>query len=323
MEQPVTSDRGDIPARSLLLTAPQRLEWVSATLPPLGERDVLVQTRTGAISTGSELPHYLGNSRSSKPTSYPCMTGYESVGTVLACGVAVQHIRVGERVVAFYGHRTHAIVPEAKAIVVPADISDALAILAILSCDAAKGVRKLAPQADEPVLVTGAGTMGLLTLFILKACGVAIVDMVEPRRERHALAYRLGASHVLCPQDLPTTSESYAAGFECSSSNAAFTLLQQQMQQDGRICITADGNREPLVLAPAFHEKELRPVGSSDGWDYHAHAAWYFQYLRQHPTSLEALFEIRVSADALIATFAHLAAGALQPVKVLVDYAEP
>jgi alcohol dehydrogenase len=206
---------------------------------------------------------------------------------------------------------------------VPDDISDALAILAILSCDAAKGVRKLAPQADEPVLVTGAGTMGLLTLFILKAYGVVVVDVIEPRRERHALAYKLGADHVLHPQDLPETSESYAAGFECSSSNAAFTLLQQQMRQDGRICITADGNREPLVLAPAFHEKELRLVGSSNGWDYHAHAAWYFQYIRQHPTDLEALFEVSVPAEALIATFAHLAAGAIQPVKVLIDYTTP
>lgn len=323
MEQPITSDNRYISARSLLLAAPQRLEWVSMVLPPLGARDVLVQTRTGAISTGSELPYYLGNSRGSKPTSYPRMTGYESVGTVLACGAAVQHIRVGERVVAFYGHRTHAIVLETKAIAVPDDIPDALAILAILSCDAAKGVRKLAPQPDEPVLVTGAGTMGLLTLFILKAYGVAVVDVVEPRRERHALAYKLGARHVLRPQEMPETSESYAAGFECSSSNAAFALLQQQMQQDGRICITADGNKEPLVLAPAFHEKELRLVGSSDGWDYHAHAAWYFQYLRQHPTCLEALFEARVSADALIATFAQLATGAIQPLKVLVDYLAP
>src|SRR5574337_418882 len=124
-------------ARCLLLTAPHRVEWFSALLPPLGARDILVQTRTGAISIGSELPRYRGIARGSKAAAYPCMTGYESVGIVLACGAAVQRIRPGDRVVAFYGHRTHAIVPEEKAIVVPDDISDALAILAILSCDAA------------------------------------------------------------------------------------------------------------------------------------------------------------------------------------------
>lgn len=318
MEQATASQK--IPARCLLLTAPQRLEWFSAELPSLRTQDILVRTRTGAISIGSELPRYQGIARSSKPASYPCMTGYESVVTVLACGAAVQRIRPGDRVVAFYGHRTHAIVPEAKAIVVPDDISDALAILAILSCDAAKGVRKIAPQPADAVLVTGAGTMGLLTLFMLKAYGVAAVDVVEPLIERHALAYKLGARNILRPQDMPKTRASYAVGFECSSRNAAFALLQQQMQQDGRICITADGNREPLVLTPAFHEKELQLVGSSDGWNYHEHAVWYFEEIRQHPPCLEELFEARVPATDLIATFAQLAAGAMQPVKVLVDY---
>ncbi len=307
-------------ARSLLLMAPQHLEWVSAELPPLGVQDVLVQTRTGAISIGSELPRYRGTARSSKESEYPCMTGYESIGIVLACGNAVQRIRPGDRVIAFYGHRTHAIVPEAKAIVVPEHISDALAILAILSCDAAKGVRKIAPQPGEAVLVTGAGTMGLLTLFILKTYGVGTVDVVEPQQERQALAYKLGARHVFRPQDVLAASENYAAGFECSSRNLAFTLLQQQMQRDGRICITADGNIEPLVLAPAFHEKELQLVGSSDGWNYSEHAAWYFREVQRRPTYLEELFEIRVPAGELIATFAQLASGTIQPVKALIDY---
>lgn len=320
MKQFTASHIEKITARSLLLTAPQHLEWVSAELPPLGAYDVLVQTRTGAISIGSELPHYRGTVRGSRPVAYPCMTGYESVGTVLACGSAVQRIRPGDRVIAFYGHRTHAIVPEAKAIVVPDDISDALAMLTILSCDAAKGVRKVAPQPEEAVLVTGAGTMGLLTLFILKAYGVASVDVVEPRVERHTLAYKLGASHVFQPQDVLAASGSYVPGFECSSRNTAFTLLQQKMQRDGRICITSDGNIEPLVLAPAFHEKELQLVGSSDGWNYFEHATWYFQEVRQHPTYLEELFEVRVPVGELIATFAQLATGAIQPVKVLVDY---
>ncbi|HLI05913.1 MAG TPA: zinc-binding alcohol dehydrogenase [Ktedonobacteraceae bacterium] len=320
MEQAVASHNKNITARSLLLTEPQRLEWVSAELPPPGAQEVLVQTRTGAISIGSELPRYQGRARGNRAAVYPCMTGYESVGTVLACGAAVKRMRPGDRIVAFYGHRTHAIVPEEKAIVVPDDIADALALLAILSCDAAKGVRKIVPQPEEAVLVTGAGTMGLLTLFILKAYGVTTVDVVEPRVERHTLAFKLGASDILCPQELPETSERYAVGFECSSRNTAFTLLQNQMRQGGRICITADGNIEPLVLAAAFHEKELQLVGTSDGWNYHEHAKWYFQELRQHSMRLEDLFEIKIAARELRATFAQLASGTIQPVKVLVDY---
>lgn len=199
-------------------------------------------------------------------------------------------------------------------------LADDLAILTILTCDAAKGVRKLAPRPEEPALITGAGAMGLLTLFILKAYSVALVDVVEPRTERHRLAYALGASKVLLPHNMPVTSETYAVAFECSSRNEAFALLQNHVHRDGRICVIADGNLEPLVLTPAFHEKELQLVGSSDGWDYHKHAAWYFRQVLQHPPCLEQLFDAQVTSDELIATFEQLATGAIRPVKVLVHY---
>ena len=310
----------DLRARSLLLTAPKHLQWTAEALPPLDAHAVLIQTRTGAISIGSELPLYCGTSRRGCPLRYPRMTGYESVGLVLACGSHVQTVHPGDRIVSFYGHRSHAVVPEAKAIVVPDGISDPLAILAILTCDAAKGVRKLAPLPEEPVLITGAGTMGLLTLFILKAYGCASVDIIEPIQQRHALASRLGARTVFFPQDLPSTSETYSVAFECSSRNEACTLLQNQMQYDGRICITADGNLEPLMLTPAFHERELRIVGSSDGWDYQTHATWYFQEIQQHSTQLEQLFEEEIAQSELISRFEQLARSCSLPVKVLVHY---
>src|SRR5205085_5469798 len=161
----------------LYLTSQRQLQWVTEALPPLSTHDILVRTTAGAISMGSELPLYCGTSRVSDPIQYPRMTGYESVGVVMACGADVQKVRVGDRVVAFYGHRTHAIVPEAKAIVVPDGISDSVALLAILTCDVAKGIRKIDPKPDEAVLITGAGAIGLLTAFMLKALGRNNVDV--------------------------------------------------------------------------------------------------------------------------------------------------
>jgi alcohol dehydrogenase len=54
------------------------------------------------------------------------MTGYESAGVVIDCGSNVQRFQVGDRVISFYGHRTHAIISEAKEISVPDDVSDAV-----------------------------------------------------------------------------------------------------------------------------------------------------------------------------------------------------
>ena len=184
-------------SRSLLLTAPRQLEWVTENLPPLQSNEVLVQTSAGAISIGAEVPQYCGRARSSEIARFPRMTGYESVGTVIASGTEVQRLKVGDRIAAFYGHRTHGIVPENKAIPVPGGIADALALLAILTCDVAKGIRKVAPAEDEPVLITGAGTIGLLTVFMLRAYGVRTIDVIEPREERRALALQLGAREAL------------------------------------------------------------------------------------------------------------------------------
>ncbi|HEY7123721.1 MAG TPA: hypothetical protein VH540_07180 [Ktedonobacterales bacterium] len=309
--------------RSLLLTGPRQLEWVSETLPAhkaLKPDEILVQTTAGAISIGSELPIYLGTARSGKPAFYPRMTGYESVGRVLACGSAVQRIHPDDRVLAFYGHRTHAVIAEKKAIAIPDGVSDALALLAILTCDVGKGIRKLAPQPDDPVLVTGAGAIGLLTVFMLKAMGIQAVDVVDPLVERRALALSLGARQA---HDLDSSRDNtniYPAAIECSSRNEAFRLLQERMQQNGRLCILADGNLEPLVLSSVFHEKELLVVASSDGWDYHQHAVWYFQHLQEHLPGLEQLFQEQITCEELPDTFERLARGTICPIKVLVMY---
>lgn len=306
--------------RSLLLTGPERLEWVEEELLPLQPDELLIQTDAGAISIGAELPQYRGNARHSAPARYPHMTGYESVGKVIACGAQVQRFSLGDRVVAFYGHRTHGIIAEARAIQVPEGVSDALALLTILTCDVAKGIRKLSPQYDQAVLVSGAGAIGLLTIFMLRAIGVQAVDVVEPLAERRARAEQLGTRLALSPEEMAARDRTYAIGFECSSRQAGSALLQERMQPGGRICILADGNVEPLILTPAFHEKELLVVGSSDGWDYQAHAAWYFHLVRADARGLEQVFDYSTTANGLIETFARLASGAIEPVKVLVCY---
>jgi len=306
-------------SHSLLLTGPRQLEWVEQPLPTLGPHDLLVRTTAGAISIGSELPRYLGVARQAGPPTYPLMTGYESLGVVVAGGNQVQGVAVGDRVVAFYGHRTHAVVARDSLVVVPAGVSDEVALLVILTCDVAKGIGKARPWIGEPALVTGAGAIGLLTVWMLRRLGATVVDVVEPHPDRQALARRLGARRALDPTE-PSLDRSYAVGFECSSRNAAFALLQQRLRPQGRICLLCDGNREPLTLTPSFHEKELTVVGSSDGWDYQAHAAWYFDLPPAECAPLAQIFDLTVAHGDLATTFARLADHPASATKVLVSY---
>ncbi len=111
------------------------------------------------------------------------------------------------------------------------------------------------------------------------------------------------------------------SGVECSSRDAAFALLQGRMQRGGRICVLADGNIEPLTLAPMFHERELTVIGSSDCLDYATHARWYFPIVHGTGHELEHLFDLHVPAAELPDTFARLAAGSTTA-KVLVQYGD-
>jgi alcohol dehydrogenase len=307
---------------SLLLVAPRTLEWYEEDLPQPGAHQVLVRTIAGAISVGTELPLYRGEHRGSAPVRYPKMTGYESLATVIACGEAVQQPAVGDRVLSFYGHRTHAVLPVQRTIGVPTDIPDPLALLAILSCDVAKGIAKVNVQPNQHVLITGAGAIGCLTLFNLQARSIPTVDIIEPVPQRREVALQLGARKAFAPEALEALSDTYHVGFECSSRNHAFKLLQAQVGYGGRICILADGNLEPLVLTPDFHEKELHIVASSDGLDYHEHAAWFFPYIRNNPILLERLFQVTTTAEQLPQMFEQMANNDTPPIKVFIRYNE-
>lgn len=310
-------------SRSLLLVAPRRLEWVAAELPPLGAGDLLIETRAGAVSIGSELPRYRGVARAPAPAAYPVMTGYESVGLVRVAGARVRRFHVGDRVVATYGHLTHAVIPESRAILAPAEVSDELALLTILTGDVATGIHKLGAAARGEVLVSGGGAIGLLALVLLRWFGAARVDVAEPLASRRDLALALGADRALTPSQVLAAGAGappYDTGVECSNTAAGFMALQAAIKPHGRVCVLADGNIEALPLAPAFHERQLTIVGSSDCPDYHAHARWYFAALRASNPGLERLFDLRVPAATLPSTFEALASGQRRAIKALVAY---
>jgi alcohol dehydrogenase len=304
-------------ARSLLLTASRKLEWTGEDLPEPSHHQVLVKTECTAVSLGTELPTYLGSSRHFNHT-YPSMTGYESLGRVIAFGADVTTLERGNRVVAFYGHRSHALVDANRAIKIPQDTSDKIALLSILSCDVAKGIRKLGAKPEETVLVSGTGAIGLLAVFILRAYGLQTVDVIEPKQERRELALTLGARNAY-PAEI-SLMDSYAYALECSGHNLAFQKVQTLMKQDGAICVLADGHLEPFTLLPEFHCKELQIVGSSDGWDYQKHATWFFALEQEKLQKLEKLFDLTIMADELPKTFDAIAEEQISSVKILVRF---
>ncbi|MFE5390564.1 zinc-dependent alcohol dehydrogenase [Bacillus thuringiensis] len=302
----------------LIVKGPKQLEWETNEIKDIQDDEIIVKTIAGAISIGAELPQYNGSDVTDTNPFYPRKTGYESYGEVIQVGNKVTHVNVGDKVISFYGHETIGVVKGYKVIRVPSSIQPKVALLSILSCDAAKGVLKLNPRQDEKVLITGMGVIGLLACYFLKYyVGVEHVDVVEPNKNRKDFAKNFGVKNIYDSEE--KIIETYNYGFECSATNSGFHTLQKALKTNSEICILSDGNIEELTLIANFYQKELQIIGSSDGYDYQKHADWFFKEIGKTPF-IEEIFQHEIHYTSLIECFDELSLGIIKPLKVYVSY---
>ena len=295
-------------AQVLVLRGVRQLGWETRLLPPPGPGDVLVSTLLSAVSVASELSLVEGR----VATPFPRPLGYQTLGLVEAAGAGAG-LLPGQRVVTMSGHVSAAVLNAERCLAVPDHIPDRMALAAVLGEETCKGIRLVAPAADDRVLVAGAGLLGLLTVFNLTRRGVREVTVLEPDPERRELARAFGA-HTVAPGE--EIRRDFDVGFECSASPEGFGELLSRLRPRGRACVISDGNWGRLTLPPAFHERELQLVASSDGEDYHGYAGW----LWAHPEPLLVkLFEVTVELSGLIGMFARLRRFP-RPVSVVADW---
>ncbi|MGM1585049.1 alcohol dehydrogenase catalytic domain-containing protein [Bacillus cereus group sp. BceL221] len=302
----------------IVLEGPKYLKWKTCKIKSIQDDEIIVKTIAGAISIGAELPQYNGSDVTDTHPIYPRKTGYEGYGEVIQVGNKVKNLNIGDKVVSFYGHETIGVVKGYKVIRVPSYIKPKVALLSILLCDAAKGILKLNPRQDEKVLITGMGVIGLLAFYFLKYyVGVKHVDVVEPNKNRRDFAKKFGAKNIYASEE--QIIETYNYGFECSATNSGFHTLQKALKTNRQICIFSDGNIEELTLTADFYEKELRIIGSSDGYNYQQHADWFFSQIEKTPW-IEEIFQHEIQHTGLIQCFEELSQGIITPLKVFVSY---
>lgn len=169
----------------------------------------------------------------------PTYPGHEVVGEVIEVGEDVQRVKPGDRVVLQYGQNcvTQGLQPlcrscaagqynlcehgsfsgpgqlgggwseemllhESQVFHVPDELSDEQAVLIEPTSVALHAVLRHLPQADENVLIMGAGTIGLLALQVVRALAPqARVSMLARHAFQVEQATRLGAEHIIYPQD--------------------------------------------------------------------------------------------------------------------------
>lgn len=296
--------------RRLTLSAPRAFVWQEVSLPPPGPGEVHVRTHLSAVSVGSELGVVEGRVFG---CTYPCPLGYQTLGVVESVGEGVD-LALGTRVVTTLGHASGGVHREENVLPIPGEVPDRVALAAILGEETHKGVRKVFPGPGERVLVTGAGLLGLLTVFNLTRRGITGVTVTEPDPARRKLALAFGAREVLPPATVGR--DDFDVGFECSASPEAFVDLLSHLRPGGRACVLSDGNWGALTLPPAFHTRELTVTASSDGEDHVAYARWLWTHA---DPVLERLFEVTVTPDDLPTAFAGLGISP-RPVSLVADW---
>ena len=234
----------------------------------LQPEQVYVETEVTALSTGTDLGNYLGNSTDIPGApDYPRAVGYSNVGVVRAVGTDAGSLQVGQRVFslkphqsAYIAHRSEMLAP------VPDGVSSEQASLAYLAQLGMAAMRHARYESGESVAVVGLGVIGLGTVAIARAMG-ATVTAVANSPVRAKSASEVGAHHVYVTGDGEPPSDIDVVVLTANPWSA-FRLSVEMARRGGRISILGfPGRREPLPnfnpLDPTwFYGKQLTLIGA-------------------------------------------------------------
>jgi threonine dehydrogenase-like Zn-dependent dehydrogenase len=234
----------------------------------LQPEQVYVETEVTALSTGTDLGNYLGNSTDIPGApDYPRAVGYSNVGVVHAVGANAGSLQVGQRVFslkphqsAYIAHRSELLVP------VPDAVSSEQASLAYLAQLGMAAMRHARYESGESVAVVGLGVIGLGTVAIARAMG-ATVTAVANSPVRAKSASEVGAHHAYVTGDGEPPSDIDVVVLTANPWSA-FRLSVEMARRGGRISILGfPGRGEPLPnfnpLDPTwFYGKQLTLIGA-------------------------------------------------------------
>ncbi len=238
--------------------------WLSkARQQPEKFRAVLAKIRSeGLFAT-------LGAVRSK--LAQPIPLGYCHVGEVLHAG-EVPGFAVGDRVVSNSPHAEVISAAPSFAARIPAAVSAEQAAFTPLAAVALQGLRPIAAQPGETVVVMGLGLIGQLAVRLLRARGVEVVG-IDPDVSKRAVAAQAGATPWNPAEPLPSVLAAGAAGVLITASTSSaepVNLAARLCRRRGRVVLVGVTG---LTLNRAdFYQNEVsfqvsRSYGSADPTD--------------------------------------------------------
>lgn len=224
--------------KQIVFTKPYVAELTEVEYMPPKENEVTVCLSHSAISAGTEKANFIGMrngpdvSENAAPV-FPRTVGYSAAGIVTETGENVRDIRVGDRVVVYWGkHKQHITVNRNNVTVIPDGISTEEAALAFIATFPLAAIRKTGVEIGESAMVMGLGVLGIFAVQELRAAGAYPIIAADPVKERRDFALRMGADFAIDP-----TKEDFAK-------------TVHRLSRDGvNVCIEGTGLGEGLIKA--------------------------------------------------------------------------
>lgn len=261
------------------------LQQVKKPSPDIGE--VVIKVVFCGIC-GSDIPRYFNGG----VHSFPQVLGHEFSGIVEEVSEYVTKVKVGDRVViapliscgscqfcqkgepamcmnyGFIGSRQsgamaeYVVVPEKNCVRVPDELSLREAALVEPLTVAIHGVNRVNVKPGIQVLVLGAGTIGLLTLLVLRAKDVGEITVVDLNQNKLDIAKEIGADVVLNPknQSLANYFSSHKSPdivYETAGNSVTQVQAVEFVKKRGKIVYIGTCTQD-VIFPPKVFEKILR-----------------------------------------------------------------
>ena len=228
------------------------------------------------------------------PTPYPITPGHEFAGTIVASlADARMDLPVGTRVAVdpslYCGYcrrcrsgrdnlcenwaaigdtvngafAEYVAVPAVNAHRLPGDLDGQLgAMVEPLAC-AVHGMRRLGPVFGDTVVLTGAGTMGLLLLQLLLHAGAGPVTVVDRVADRLAVARKLGAAQVAADTSA-LEGERFEIAVDATGVPAVIDAAAGLLDRGGRLLVFGVSPAEATITLSPFrvYNDEITVTGS-------------------------------------------------------------
>lgn len=329
---------------NIVFTGQRALELVREPVPELGPTQIRVRTRKSLISIGTELICYERRfepgTHWDKWVQYPFHTGYSNAGVVEALGAEVTGLQVGDRVAVRANHRQIFVTEAARALKIPAGVSDEEATWFGLACIVQNGVRRAEHELGDAVAVIGLGPLGQLVSQYTRLAGAREVIAIDSSHARLELAAHCGATKMLemtvdeAAEIVKELTDDRGADvvYDVTGHAAVFSHALRLPRRFGKVILLGDsGTPSQQHLTGDVITRGLRIIGAHDNnpppqgtdhlwWSHRNMARLFFSYVERKQMNVATLITHRYSPEQAREAYDGLVADRSAAMGVIFDW---